>query len=94
MKNIRPLLVLPLCLLLAAAAPGAHASGLGNAIGRAVINKVTGGHALQFTSPIDANKLLVIIPEPNSGVLLALGGLVGLAVWQLRRRSALPAKKN
>jgi hypothetical protein len=77
-----------MCLLLAAAAPSARANGLGNALGHAIINKVTGGHDLHFNSPLDGHKLFVIIPEPNSGVLLALGGLVGLAAWRLRNRKA------
>jgi|HubBroStandDraft_1064217.scaffolds.fasta_scaffold190810_2 MYXO-CTERM domain-containing protein len=73
-------------LLLAAATPNAQATGLGNAIGHAVIHKVVGGHNLQFANPLDAHKLMVIIPEPNSGMLTALGGLVGLVTWRLRRR--------
>jgi len=80
------------CVMLGAAAPSARAQAgvfVANAIKNAVIHKITGNHnADSFQSPLDSNKMLVILPEPGTPSLMALGGVVGLAGWWLRRRSA------
>jgi hypothetical protein len=86
-------------LLLAASTP-AHATGLslGKAVGQAVLHKVVSVPNLPLLgSPLDANKLFVIVPEPNSGVIFGVGGAIVLAAFWLRRRFAqktvAPARK-
>jgi hypothetical protein len=81
-------------LFLAASIAPAHATGLsvGKAIGQAVLHKVVSVPNLPLLgSPLDANKLFVIVPEPNSGVLFAVGGSVVVAALWLRRRFAQKA---
>lgn len=50
-------------------------------------------HSIQFyENLINKGKMLVIVPEPDSRALAALGGLIGLAAWRLRRRPLAKAR--
>lgn len=84
-------LVLALLFLAASAAnAGAQTSlSVGNAVKHAVLQPGSLTHNLSFYGDtLKHMKQLVILPEPNAEALLVLGGLVGLGVWRLRRRSA------
>jgi hypothetical protein len=83
--------ILCVCVFLGAAAPSARAQAgifVANAIKNAIVHKISGNHnSNSFNSPLDSNKMMVVLPEPGSPSLMALGGVVGLAAWWLRRRS-------
>src|SRR5579859_3591964 len=78
--------VLSALIVFAACVPGARAqTGLsaGNAV-KAVLHR--SAHELPlFKSPFDSHKMLVVIPEPNSGALIVVGGVIGLIACRLRR---------
>ena len=86
------------CLFLAASVPSAHAQGgisLANAAIHAVLHSGSSGHALDFySSALNRAKMMEIVPEPNSGLIAALGGAIGLVVWRLRRRSTRNSVSN
>ena len=70
----------------AASVPAAHAQAglsVGSAV-KAVLHKSVKGLPV-FKSPFDGHKMFVVIPEPNSGALIMVGGFVGLIAWRLRR---------
>jgi MYXO-CTERM domain-containing protein len=77
-------------LLLPASILPAQANGLslGKVVGQAVLHKVSSHELPLLGSPLNGNKLMVVVPEPNSSTLIALGGFVGLLAWRLRRRPA------
>ena len=61
---------------------------LGNIIKSAVIHKVAGHNLPLSSNPLNGKGMMMELPEPTSLPLVALGGLVGFAAWQWRRRSA------
>lgn len=83
--------VLSALIVFAASVPAAHAQtglSMGNAV-KAVLYR--SAHELPlFRSPFDSHKLLVVIPEPNSGALIVVGGVIGLIAWWLRRPARNP----
>lgn len=60
---------------------GAAVLPVGTAAGQVI-------HDIQFyENLLNKGKMMVIVPEPSAGVLLASGGLIGLAAWRLRKRA-------
>ncbi len=65
----------------------AEGFSLANIIKHAVIHKVVSSHAIPLSSNPLGKGMMVELPEPSPVALAALGGFVGFAAWQWRRRS-------
>lgn len=79
--------VLSALIFFAAFVPAAHAQtapSLGNAVKAVLHRNFRASDLPLFKSPFNSNKMLVVIPEPNTVALVVAGGLVGLIAWRLR----------
>jgi MYXO-CTERM domain-containing protein len=87
-KNSLVISFVSLSLFVTAANAGAQtALSLGGAV-KTVLHRSAAAHDSQFfNTPLNGVHMMEILPEPNFGALIALGGLVLLAAWRLRRRS-------